>query len=221
MKPCLKKRVFLVDDHQLLRQGLVQLVNEQADLEICGEAEDYAGAITGIEATKPDLAVIDISLRDQNGLELIKDLRVRFPRLLTLVLSMHDESVYAERALRAGARGYIMKREASIKVLDAARHVLNGGVYASDKVVTGILDRVSGRTVVPAASGPDLLSDRELEVLTLIGKGYGSQQIARTLHISAKTVEAHRANIKIKLRLDSSHALLQYAIRWTLSRGEL
>ncbi len=220
MSAAQKKRILVVDDHQLLRQGITQLVNEQADLVICGEAEDRAGALDMAEKARPDLAVVDLSLKDQNGLELIKDLKVRFPRVAVLVLSMHDESLYAERALRAGARGYIMKREASLKVLDAIRQILDGGVYVSDSIVATILDKVTGRVPVSSTATPDVLSDRELEVLRLIGRGCGAQEIAKQLHVSAKTVEAHRANIKTKLKLDTAHELLQFAIRWSQSLGE-
>lgn len=216
-----KKRILLVDDHPLLREGIAQLINEQPDLLVCGEAEDRAGALALLDRSHPELAVVDISLKDQNGLELIKDFKAQAPKLLILVLSMHDESLYAERALRAGARGYIMKREASQKVLDAIRQILAGGVYVSEKIVAGILDKVSGQPSASTPSALAALSDRELEVLLLIGKGYGSQQIANQLHISVKTVEAHRANLKLKLKLGSGGELLQFAIRWTHESGAI
>lgn len=210
-----KKRILLVDDHPLLREGIAQLINQQPDLLVCGEAEDRFGALALLDGARPDLAVVDISLKDQSGLELIKDFKVRAPELLVLVLSMHDEQLYAERALRAGARGYIMKREASHKVLDAIRHILNGGVFVSDKIVASLLNNVSGQPAKAAPSALAGLSDRELDVLQLIGQGYSSQEIADRLHISVKTIETHRANLKLKLKLDSSSALLQFAIRWT------
>lgn len=216
-----KKRILLVDDHPLLREGIAQLINQQSDLMVCGEAEDRAGALNMVDRSRPDLAVVDISLKDQNGLELIKDLRVRVPGLLVLVLSMHDESLYAERALRAGARGYVMKREASCKVLEAIRHILGGGVHLSGRIVARILDKVSGQPVASSQSSLEALSDRELEVLMLIGKGCGSRQIASQLHISGKTVEAHRANIKLKLKLGSSEELLQFAIHRAGELGSL
>lgn len=216
-----KQRILLVDDHPLLREGIAQLINEQPDLVVCGEAEDRSSALTLLEKTHPDLAVVDISLKNQSGLELIKDFKVQAPQLLILVLSMHDESLYAERALRAGARGYIMKREASLKVLEAIRQILAGKVYLGEKIVAGILDKVSGRPPASALSSLAALTDRELEVLLLIGKGYGSQQIAQQLHISIKTVETHRANIKLKLKLENSGALLQFAIRWTSELGAI
>jgi DNA-binding NarL/FixJ family response regulator len=214
-----KKRILLVDDHPLLREGIAQLINQQPDLLICGEAEDRPGALAVLETAHPDLAVVDLSLKNQSGLELIKDFKVRAPGLLVLVLSMHDESFYAERALRAGARGYIMKREASHKVLVAIRQILAGGVYVSDKVVAGMLDQASGRPLTSTPAALAELSDRELEVLMHIGKGYGSQQIASQLHISVKTVETHRAHLKLKLKLNSSSELLQTAIHWSRELG--
>ena len=217
----MKMRVLIVDDHPLLRDGITRLINSQLDLVVCGEAEDRASALAITETAKPDVAVVDISLKDQSGLELIKDFRVQFPGLLILALSVHDESVYAERALRAGARGYVMKREASEKVLEAIRSVLEGKVYASSQVAAAILDKVTGHPAGPMRSVLDILSDRETEVLMWIGKGYGSNQIAKQLHISVKTVEAHRANIKLKLKLSSSSELLQCALGWAQHMGEI
>jgi DNA-binding NarL/FixJ family response regulator len=218
-KPKAKKRILLVDDHPLLREGIAQLINEQPDLQVCGEAEDRAGGLAVLEQARADLAIVDISLKDQSGLELIKDFKALAPSLLVLVLSMHDEMLYAERALRAGARGYIMKREASCRVLDAIRQVLGGSIYVSDQMMATILDKVSGRAPTAKPAALAALSDRELEVLLLIGQGYGTQQIAERLHISSKTIETHRANLKLKLKLDSSSALLQSAIRWARELG--
>ena len=216
-----KSRVLIVDDHPLLREGIARVINDQPDLIVCAEAEDRASALTIAETTHPDLAVVDITLRDQSGLELIKDFRVRFPELLILAFSVHDESVYAERALRAGARGYVMKREASEKVLEAIRTVLDGKVYTSGQVAAAILDKVTGYPAGPVRSVLDVLSDREMEVLMWIGKGYGSHQIAEQLHLSVKTVETHRANIKLKLKLSSSNELLKCAIGWAQHMGEI
>ena len=216
-----KSRVLIVDDHPLLREGIARVINDQPDLIVCAEAEDRASALTIAETTHPDLAVVDITLRDQSGLELIKDFRVRFPELLILAFSVHDESVYAERALRAGARGYVMKREASEKVLEAIRTVLDGKVYTSGQVAAAILDKVTGYPAGPVRSVLDVLSDREMEVLMWIGKGYGSNQIAEQLHLSVKTVETHRANIKLKLKLSSSNELLKCAIGWAQHMGEI
>lgn len=214
-----KRRILLVDDHPLLRKGIGQLINEQEDLMVCGEAADRASALAAIERCQPDLAVIDLSLKEDLGLELIKDCRAQFPALLILVLSMHDERFYGERVLRAGARGYIMKAEASDKVLTALREVLNGGVFVSRSVAEQILDNVSGTPRQAEGNQWSKLTDREAEVFGLIGKGYGSQQIGRRLHLSVKTIETHRANIKQKLGLASSQDLLQNAILFAQQGG--
>lgn len=216
-----RKRILLVDDHPLLRQGIGQLINLQPDLVVCGEAEDRNGAMSAAEGTNPDLAVVDLSLKEERGLELIKDFRARFPELLILVLSMHDEQFYAERSLRAGARGYIMKREASEKVLDAIRQVLNGGVFTSEKVAGSILHRLTGQRGGVERTKWSRLSDRETEVFALIGKGYGSKQIANRLNLSVKTVETHRANIRIKLNLSSGNEMLQCAIGYAQQLDEM
>ena len=207
-----KRKILLVDDHPLLRQGISQLIDQQTDLVTCAEAEDRAGALRVLERTQPDLAVVDLSLKEDRGLELIRDCKAMYPSLPILVLSMHDEQFYAERALRAGARGYIMKREASEKVLEAIRFVLQGGVFVSDAVGRSILDKVAGESEGKNSSRWSKLSDREMDVFLLIGKGYGSQQIAKRLSISVKTVETHRANIKVKLHLQTGEELLQQAI---------
>ena len=221
-KPSLnKKRIVLVDDHPLLRQGIGQLINQAPDLEVCGEAGGRAEAMQVINQSQPDLAVVDLSLKNDRGLELIKDLRVQHPDVLVLVLSMHDEELYAERVLRAGARGYIMKREAADKVIEAIRGVLGGSVYVSDRVASRILHQVAGAPQTAERRTPANLTDRELEILLLIGKGHGNQQIARQLFISVKTVETHRANLRQKLGLASGTDLLQHAIRWAQEAGEL
>jgi DNA-binding NarL/FixJ family response regulator len=217
----MKKKILLVDDHPLLRQGIGQLINQQEDLVTCGEAEDRASAMIAIEQVRPDLAVVDLSLKEDRGLELIRDCRDQFPELLMLVLSMHDERFYAERVLRAGARGYIMKREASDKVLEAIRCVLGGEVFVSSRVAGSILNKVAGHTEPAVRSPWERLSDREMDIFTHIGKGYGSQQIAKRLNISVKTVETHRANIKLKLKVTSGDELLQQAIGCASQLGEL
>lgn len=214
-----KRRILLVDDHPLLRKGIGQLINEQDDLIVCGEAEDRASAVATIEQTHPDLAVIDLSLKDDLGLELIKDCKALFPGLLVLVLSMHDEKLNAERVLRAGARGYIMKAEASDKVLAALREVLSGGVFVSSSVADQILDRATGAPRLSNGGQWSNLTDREAEVLLLIGKGYGSQHISKRLNISIKTIETHRANIKQKLGFSSTQDLLQNAILYAQQAG--
>lgn len=216
-----RKRILLVDDHPLLRQGIGQLVNQQPDLLICGEAEDRAAALTLAETARPDLVIVDLSLKEDRGLELIKDLKSRLPALPSLVLSMHDESLYAERALRAGARGYIMKQEAADKVLEAIRCVLAGGVFVSRRIADSIVAGVAAGGRPGGAGADSVLSDRELEVLLLIGKGYGSQQIAKRLHVSVKTIEAHRANMRQKLGLRSGGELLRHAIQSARDRGEI
>ncbi len=214
-----KRRILLVDDHPLLRKGIGQLINEQPDLMVCGEAENRAAAILEMERSQPDLAVVDLSLKDELGLELIKDCQVRFPHVLILVLSMFDERFYAERVLRAGAKGYIMKAEASEKVLIAIRKVLDGGIFVSSLVADQILQNVSATPNSARQDQWSALSDREIQVFALIGKGYGSQQIAKRLHISVKTIETHRANIKHKLGISSTGDLLQSAIAYAQQAG--
>ena len=214
-----KLKVVLVDDHPIVRQGLAQMIARELDMEVCGEAETAADALKAIAACKPDVAVVDLSLKGTSGLELLKDLKVRFPKLPVLVLSMYDESMYAERALRAGAKGYMMKEEATEKVLAAIRSILAGQIYLSEAMASRLLHMaVDGRT--PGAVSPtERLSDRELEVFQLIGQGYGNTDIAQQLHLSPKTVETYRAHIKEKLGLSGATELLQHAIQWAQSLG--
>jgi DNA-binding NarL/FixJ family response regulator len=216
--PKQKRRVVIVDDHPMMRQGLAQLVNHETDLVTLCEADTAAQAIELINEHKPDLVLVDISLPDKNGLELIKDLRVYHPDLPVLVVSMHDEALYAERVLRAGGRGYIMKQEGGKLLMKAIRQVLSGQIYLSEKMSAKILEIFSGRRAEAATSPAELLSDREFEVFQLIGEGKGTRQIAGHLHLSIKTVEVHRANIKQKLGLKTATDLVHYAIRWTESR---
>lgn len=207
-------RVMIVDDHPIMRAGLKQLLAQEEDLEVCGEAEDAVGALRVVEQTNPGVIIVDISLRDSSGLELIKDLRIRFPHLPVLVLSMHEEAFYAERALRAGAKGYVTKAEVAARIVEAVRRVLSGQVYVSEKLA----DRLLGRIVAGGGSGPvgiESLSDREFEVFELIGQGLELREIAARLHLSIKTVEAHRENIRKKLDLPSSAELFRYAVQWT------
>jgi len=214
-------RVLIVDDHPLLRKGVSQLIDQEMDLMVVGEAEDAHKAITAIENTKPDVALIDISLNGASGIELLKNIRARFPKLKMLVLSMHDESVYAHRALRAGASGYIMKQEGTEKVLVALRKVLQDEVYLSDRMGNRVLHTlVSGRA--PLTSSPvEELSDRELEVFNLIGQGHGTRPIAEKLRLSVKTIESHRAHIKEKLNLQNATELVHHAIQWVQSERVL
>ncbi|HEV2046465.1 MAG TPA: response regulator transcription factor [Chthoniobacterales bacterium] len=208
-----KRRVFLVDDHPLVREGLSNLINHQDDLSVCGEAEDSGGARAGIEKTKPDVALIDISLKNESGLELVKNLESKFPNVALIVLSMHDEALYAERALRAGARGYVMKRETTKSMLTAIRRVLQGDTYVSDRVVNLMARRMSSRKAA-AKSPVERLSDRELEIFRLLGQGRTTSQIAEDLRLSLKTVQAYCARAKEKFGVDSLTELLRAAIRW-------
>jgi DNA-binding NarL/FixJ family response regulator len=215
--PAKRSRILIIDDHPIVRERLGELINQEADLCACGEAEDTATAIAAIERTQPDLALVDISLKDTYGIELVKELKERYPKLLTLVLSMHDESLYAERALRAGARGYITKQEASKKVIGAIRQVLDGGIYVSEKMAATMLWRVAGGQPASSGSVAERLSDREMEVFQLLGEGMAVRDIAQRLHISVKTIEAHRTHIKEKLNIKTSPELLRYAIQVSLA----
>jgi DNA-binding NarL/FixJ family response regulator len=212
--PPRKRRIFLVDDHPLVREGLANLINEQNDLVVCGEAEDSAGAITGIGKTRPDVALVDISLKNESGLELVKNLETQFPLVALIVLSMHDEALYAERALRAGARGYVMKRESTKSVLASIRRVLEGGVYVSERVVNSMARRFSSSSKGAESSPVERLSDRELEIFRLLGQGRTTAQIAEDLHLSLKTVQAYCARAKEKFGVSSLGELLRAAIRW-------
>jgi DNA-binding NarL/FixJ family response regulator len=211
-----KKRVFIVDDHPLVREWLTNLLNQQPDLEVCGEAENAAQALRGIAETKPMLAIIDISLNAASGLELVKDLCIQHPPVAPLVLSMHEEELYAERAMRAGARGYVRKRETSRNILAAIRRVLEGGIYVSEKLSnTMALKFLRGHEAVGAAqSRVGELSDRELEVFQLLGKGRSTSEIAGELHLSLKTVQAYCVRAKEKLGLTTAAELLREAILW-------
>jgi DNA-binding NarL/FixJ family response regulator len=214
-------RVVIVDDHPLLRKGIGQLINNEKDLQVVGEAEDAHKALTTIENTKPDVALIDISLGGTSGIELLKNIKVRFPKLQVLVLSMHDESVYAHRALRAGASGYIMKGEGTEKVLTALRKILNGEVNLSERLGTRMLNTLVGGRASLTSSPIEELSDRELEVFSLIGQGHGTRPIAEKLHLSVKTIESHRAHIKEKLNLQNATELVHHAIQWVQSEKVL
>ena len=210
-----KKQVLIVDDHPMMRQGLAQLIDQEPDLMACGEADSAAQALKCINADKPDLVLADISLPDRSGLELIKDIQTLHAGLPVLVVSMHDESLYAERVLRAGGRGYIMKQQGGKMLMRAIRQVLTGQIYVSEKMAAKILEIFSGHRAEVAHSPVERLSDREFEVFQFIGQGKGTRQIAEHLHLSVKTVEVHRANIKHKLELKRGTDLVRYAIRWT------
>jgi DNA-binding NarL/FixJ family response regulator len=209
-----KRGVFLVDDHPLVREWLTNLINQQTDLVVCGEAESAAKAKLDIATAQPDLAVVDISLKDSAGVEFIKDLKRAWPGLTVLVLSMHDEALYAERALRAGAKGYIMKREATKKVIEAIRCVLQGKFYLSEGMAQVITTQfVEGKTLV-SHSPVDQFSDRELTIFDMLGAGSGTRHIAETLRVSIKTVQAHCGRMKEKLNLHSASQLVREAIRY-------
>lgn len=210
-------KVFVVDDHPIIRQGLAQLIRQEPDMAYAGEAEDAVEALRAIETIRPDIAIIDVSLKSSSGIDLIKDLRIRMPDLPLLVLSMHDESFYAERVLRAGARGYIMKEEAAEKVVLAIRKILAGEICLSDKMAASMLSKLVDGRSGSAAFPIERLSDRELEVFELIGHGMGTRQIANKLHLSIKTIESHRANLKVKLQAKSATELLRHAINWVQS----
>jgi DNA-binding NarL/FixJ family response regulator len=209
-----KSRVFIIDDHPLVREGLTNLINGQDDLVVCGEANDSAETINGITKARPDVALIDISLKNESGLELVKALASRFPHVALIVLSMHDEALYAERALRAGARGYVMKHETSKSVLASIRRVLTGGVYVSERLVNKMALRVASSQESAVSSPVERLSDRELEIFRLLGQGRTTSQIAADLNLSLKTVQAYCARAKEKFGVTSLTELLRAAIRW-------
>lgn len=209
-----KKRILLVDDHPMLRAGLAALINKQPDLEVCAEAEDAAKALQATLHAVPDLVVTDLTMPGRGGLEFIKDVHARHSDLPVLVVSMHDETLYAERALRAGARGYLMKEAGGEKLLAAIRHVLSGQVYVSERLSAQLLDSMTSRRPRGSSSPIEKLSDREFQVFQLIGQGRNTREIAQQLHLSPKTVDVHRANIKDKLGLLDATALVRHAVRW-------
>jgi DNA-binding NarL/FixJ family response regulator len=208
-----RTRILLVDDHPLVREGLAEALGKAPDLMICGEAEERQQALQLMPACKPDLAIIDLALKKSNGLELIKDIRARFPKILMLVVSMQDELLHAERAIRAGASGYITKEEATVHVVQAVRQVLRGEVYVSQQLASQMAAKLSTRSRPETHSALAALTDRELEVFQLIGDGLSRQQIAERLHLDVNTVETYRSRIKEKLRLKDAQELLQFAIR--------
>jgi DNA-binding NarL/FixJ family response regulator len=214
-----RTRVLIVDDHPMTRAGLVHVINHQPDLVVCCEAENAAEALDAVDACRPDLVLADITLPGKSGLELIKDIKAIRPELPILVISMHDESLYAERVLRAGARGYITKQEGGEKLMQAVRHVLSGQIYVSEKMSAHILERFSGGQAAPVCSLVAQLSDREFGVFELLGQGLSAHEIAARLHISTKTVDAHRANIKAKLVIKTTSELISYAARWIEHRA--
>jgi DNA-binding NarL/FixJ family response regulator len=212
-------RVMLVDDHPIVRQGLRRLLDTERDLEVCGEAETAREAKSMIRELQPDVVVVDVSLAQGDGLELVKDARAHYPHLPMLVLSMHDEAIYAERMLSAGANGYIMKHAASEQFLQALRRVLEGGIYVSEAVGNSMIEKFAAGDAYLSDNPVDSLSNRELQVLHMIGKGLSTRQTADALNLSIKTVESHRQRIKRKLSLRTSAQLMQYAVNWYAGRA--
>ncbi|MBV8481233.1 MAG: response regulator transcription factor [Verrucomicrobia bacterium] len=215
-----KAQILIVDDHPMTRAGLTHLINHQADTVVCAEAENAAEALDRLAVSKPDLMLIDITLPGKSGLELIKDVKAMRPDLAVLVISMHDESLYADRVLRAGARGYITKHEGGEKLMAAIRQVLSGKIYVSESMSAHILEIFSGGQAVSDRSSIQNLSDREFEVFEALGQGLSSHEIAKKLHLSAKTVDAHRANIKTKLKINTTAELISFAARWMATQKE-
>jgi DNA-binding NarL/FixJ family response regulator len=207
------RRILLVDDHPIVRQGIQSLISQESDLVICGEAESAGEALELLRGQRPDAAVIDITLKGTDGLELTKSARAEFPDLAVLIMSMHDESIYAERALRSGASGYIMKQEVADNIVGALRTVMNGEIYVSEKVRQTLLGRLSGHHAKLEESPVDRLSDRELEVFRMIGQGCGTREIAEQLHLSVKTIETYRAHIKDKLNIKNATELVRRAVQ--------
>lgn len=220
-KVCTKTRILVVDDHPMMRQGLAALINNEPDLAICCEAENAAQAMEAIAVKNPDLVLVDITLPDKSGLELIKDIQAQFPGMRVLVISMHDESLYAERVLRAGGRGYIMKQEGGKRLMEGIRQVLAGQIYVSEKMSRRILELFTGQPSAGAGSSSlvEKLTDREFEVFQHIGTGRSTRDIAEKLHLSVKTVEVHRLNIKDKLGIKTAPELIRYAVRWVESQA--
>lgn len=215
----MKKRIYIVDDHPIVRGGLSQLINLEEDLIVCGEAAEAAEAMQGISKTRPDVVLVDISLKGTSGIELTRNLLARHPEIAVLIISMYDESVYLERALRAGAKGYLTKQEATDHVVTAIRKVAAGDIYVTDPWRDKLVNKfVSGGAA--KGSPVSLLTDRELEVLQLVGQGYATQKIAEELHVSGKTIESHYANIKDKLDLKNFHELIHYAVTWSLAEEQ-
>jgi DNA-binding NarL/FixJ family response regulator len=210
-------RILIVDDHPMMREGLAQLIGQQPDMMVCGEAGEAGEALEKVRLLKPNLVLADITLPGRNGLELIKDIQSLDASVAVLVISMHDECFYAERVLRAGGRGYVMKQEGGKKIMEAIRQVSAGQIFVSEKMSARILELFSGRRPQAAKPAVQNLTDREFEVYQLIGQGRGTKEMAVELHVSPKTVEVHRANIKTKLQLKSMAELIRHAVRWSES----
>ncbi len=216
-----RSKVLVVDDHPLTRYGTARLLEQEPDLIVCGEAENASRALAAIEALKPQLVLADLSMPGGDGLEFIKDVRSLHPEVAVLVFSMHDETFYAQRALRAGAQGYVMKSAGGEKLVAALRQVLRGEIYVSEKLAGQIAENFSGRRRREDESPVGNLTDREFEVFALLGQGLSTREIGARLHLSAKTVETHRGHVRAKLRLTTGPALIQYATRWTATQASI
>ena len=215
----LRKRILILDDHPITRYGLIQLINREPDLQVCGDAESTPQALAAMKSARPDLVLADITMPGRSGLEFIKDVRVEFPQVAVLVMSMHDENLYAERALRAGARGYIMKNEGGGRILEAIRQVLQGQVYLSKSMAAALLDLLTRPQSRRREATPGVLSDREFEVFELIGQGLSARQIGQQLNVSVKTVATHRQHIRQKLKMQTGPELIRQAVRWTAAQN--
>ena len=215
-----KHKVLLVDDHPIVRQGLAQMIDSEPDLMVCGQADDARSALQEIASLRPDIVVVDISLNGPSGIELLKTIRQTDSEIRILVLSMHDETIYAERALRSGANGYITKQEATENVMVALRRILNGEIYLSDRFAKRMLKYVFGNAPEPRNSPIDNLTDREFEVFRFIGRGYTTRQISDELSLSVKTVETYHAHLKEKLGLKNARELVQSAVQWSMQESQ-
>ena len=213
-----KTQILIVDDHPIVREGLTTIINHERDMNVCGAVEDAHQALNAVMELQPDIVIVDISLKNSNGIDLTKSIKAGHPQLLIIVLSVHDESVYAERALAAGAKAYLMKDAASENITRAIRTVLSGEIYVSNAISKKLLHTLTKSKTGPARTPIETLSDRELEIFHLIGQGHKASQIAKELHLSVKTVETYRGRLKEKLKLDSAAELLQYAIKWAKSQ---
>jgi len=213
-----KTQILLVDDHPVVLDGLTTIINHERDLNVCGEADDAHEALKAVAELKPDIVVVDISLKNSDGIELTKTIKSKYPKLPVVVLSVHDESVYAERALIAGAKAYLMKDAVSENIVKAIRTVLSGEIYVSNTISKKFLHKIAGDKVDTNKTTIEKLSDREFEVFRLIGEGYKPSQIAKKLHLSVKTIETYRGRLKEKLNLNSAIEILQYAIKWAKSQ---
>ncbi len=207
-------RIYIVDDHPLVRQGLAQIIEKEEDMEVCGEAENSPGAMKGVGETNPDVIIVDISLQGNNGLELIKNIKAVYENIPILVFSMHDETIYAQRALRAGAKAYVMKKEPSTKIVDAIHRITKGEIFVSPSVADQVLHQIVNGPNNVSTSPIDRLTDRELEVVQLIGRGLSTREIAESLNLSVKTIESHRAHVKEKLNLRNATELVQFSVQW-------